>query len=51
MVQQPAFSAISSVPEASRTQSDFYVTWTSNAPVFIYGAVTDNKTGDAVFNR
>ena len=51
MVQQPAFSAISSVPEADRTQNDFYITWTSNAPLFVYGAVTDNKTGDAVFNQ
>ncbi len=51
MVQQPVFNAISSVPEANRTQNDFYVTWTSNAPLFIYGAVTDNKTGDAVFNQ
>ena len=51
MVQQSVFSAISSVPEANRTQNDFYVTWTSNAPVFVYGAVTDNKTGDAVFNQ
>ena len=51
MVQQPAFNAISSVPEANRTQNDFYITWTSNAPLFVYGAVTDNKTGDAVFNQ
>lgn len=51
MVQQPVFSAISSVPEANRTQNDFYVTWTSTAPLFVYGAVTDNKTGDAVFNQ
>ncbi len=51
MVQQPAFSAISSVPEADRTQNDYYVSWISNAPVFVYGAVTDNKTGDAVLNQ
>jgi hypothetical protein len=51
MVQQPAFSLISSVAEANRTQNDFYVTWTSTAPVFVYGAVTDNKTGDAVLNQ
>ena len=51
MVQQPAFNAIASVPEADRTQSDYYVSWTSNAPVFVYGAVTDNKTGDAVLNQ
>ena len=38
MVQQPAFALISSVPEADRTQNDFYVTWTSNAPLFVYGS-------------
>lgn len=51
MVQQPAFSLISAVPEASRTQSSFYVTWTATGPLFAYGAVTDNKTGDVVLNR
>lgn len=51
MVQQPVFSVISSVSEANRTQNDFYITWTSTSPLFIYGAVTDNKTGDAVFNQ
>lgn len=45
------FDVISSVAEAERTQNDFYVTWTSTAPVFIYGAVTDNKSGDAVLNQ
>lgn len=51
MVQQGAFALISNVPEASRTQNDFYVTWSANAPLFVYGAVTDNKTGDAVVNQ
>jgi hypothetical protein len=51
MVQQPAFSAISAVPEAGRAQNDFYVTWTSNVPLFVYGAVTDSKTGDAVLSQ
>jgi len=51
MLQQPVFNAISAVSEADRTQNDFYVTWTSNAPLFVYGAVTDNKTGDAVLNQ
>ncbi|MFA6958441.1 MAG: CHRD domain-containing protein [Thermoanaerobaculia bacterium] len=51
MVQQAAFALIASVPEADRAQSNFYVTWTSTAPLFVYGAVTDNKTGDAVLNR
>lgn len=51
MVQQPAFALISSVPSADQTQDNFYVTWTSNVPLFVYGAVTDNKTGDAVLNQ
>lgn len=51
MVQQPVFSLLSSVSEADRIQTDFYVTWSSTAPLFVYGAVTDNKTGDAVVNQ
>lgn len=51
MVQQPVFSLISSVPEASRTQNDYYVEWTSSAPLFVYASITDNKTGDAVLSR
>lgn len=51
MFQQPAFALIGSVPEAARTQNDFYVTWTSSAPLFVYASVTDNTTGDAVLNR
>ncbi|HVS31726.1 MAG TPA: CHRD domain-containing protein [Thermoanaerobaculia bacterium] len=47
-VQQGAFSLISSVPGADRIQADFYVTWTSTAPVFVYAAVNDNRTGDPV---
>lgn len=50
-LQAGAFDVISSVPSADRTQDDFYVTWTSSAPMFVYGAVTDNKTGDAVLNH
>lgn len=49
--QTAAFDLISSVAAADRTEDDFYVTWTSTAPVFLYGAVTDNKTGDAVLNQ
>lgn len=51
MFQQSAFGLISSVPEASRTQGSFYITWTSDAPLFAYASVTDNKTGDAVLSR
>lgn len=51
MIQQPVFAAIAAVPEVDRAQTDFYVTWTASAPMFVYGAVTDNKTGDAVLNQ
>ena len=51
MVQQTAFGLISTVPEGSRTQDDFYVTWTSSGPILVYASVTDNKTGDAVLNQ
>lgn len=50
-LQQAWFGLISSVPEPARAQEDFYVTWTSSAPLFVYGAVTDNRTGDAVVNQ
>ncbi len=51
MVQQPAFGLINTVPAGDQTQNDFYVTWSSDAPLFVYGAVTDNRTGDAVLNQ
>ena len=51
MFQQAAFALISNVPDASRGQNDFYVTWTAGAPLFVYASVTDNKTGDAVLSR
>ncbi len=51
MLQQAAFALFSGVAEADRTQNDFYVTWTSGAPLFVYASVTDNKTGDAVLNQ
>lgn len=51
MLQQAAFSLISGVAAADQTQNDFFVSWTSSVPLFVYGAVTDNKTGDAVLNR
>jgi hypothetical protein len=51
MLQQAAFGLLSSVPDASRGLNDFYVSWTSTAPLFVYASVTDNKTGDAVLTR
>lgn len=51
MSHQSAFALLSNVAEANRTQDDFFVTWTSGAPLFVYASVTDNTTGDAVFNQ
>lgn len=32
-----------------RNQNDFYVTWSATGPVFIFGSVVDNKTGDSLY--
>jgi len=47
-LQQAAFTLVAGVPDADRVQSNFYITWTSSAPLFVYGSVVDNKTGDSV---
>lgn len=39
---------LTNVAEADRIQPNLYVTWTSSAPLFVYGSVVDNKTGDSV---
>lgn len=51
MLQQDAFSLISAVAAGDRTQANYYITWSASAPLYVYGAVTDNKTGDAVLNQ
>jgi hypothetical protein len=48
-LQQAVFSLISGVTAAEQVQTDFYVTWTSTLPIFVYGAVVDNRTGDVVY--
>jgi hypothetical protein len=48
-VQQAVFSLISSVAASDQVQTDFYVGWTSTIPIFVYGAVVDDKTGDVVY--
>ncbi|HEX7151103.1 MAG TPA: CHRD domain-containing protein [Thermoanaerobaculia bacterium] len=48
MLQQGGFALLSNVPDADRVQPNFYVTWTASAPLFVYGSVVDNKTGDSV---
>lgn len=47
-VQQPAFGLIDTVPATDQVQSNFYLSWSSDAPLFVYAAVVDNKTGDSV---
>ncbi|HKR62351.1 MAG TPA: CHRD domain-containing protein [Thermoanaerobaculia bacterium] len=47
-LQQGVFGLLSNVPDANRAQSNFYITWSSSAPLFVYGSVVDNKTGDSV---
>jgi hypothetical protein len=48
-VQQAVFQLISSVAATDQIQTDFYVTWTSTIPIYVYGAVVDDKTGDVVY--
>ncbi len=48
-LQQAAFSLISSVAANDQIQTDFYVSWTSSLPIYVYAAVVDNKTGDVVY--
>ena len=48
-LQQGVFQLVSTVAQADRTQTDFYVTWTSTLPIYVYAAVVDNKTGDVVY--
>lgn len=47
--QQGVFNLIETVMEANRVQADFYVTWESSTPVFVYGTTVDNTTGDSVY--
>lgn len=47
--QVGAFDLINTVDAADQVQQDFYVTWRSTqGPLFVYAAVVDNRTGDAV---
>ncbi|HEU5249301.1 MAG TPA: hypothetical protein VFW15_04880 [Thermoanaerobaculia bacterium] len=48
-LQQAVFTLVSTVAPADRAQADFYVTWTSTRPIYVYGAVVDNKTADVVY--
>jgi hypothetical protein len=46
--QQGAFSLLSNVGAADQVQPNFYITWTSSAPLLVYASVVDNKNGDSV---
>lgn len=45
----PIFDIIASVPAESRVQADYYVTWESRGPIYVYASITGNKTGDGMF--
>ena len=47
-VQGAVFTLISGVAAGDQVQPDFYVTWTASAPIYVYGSVVDNRTGDSV---
>ncbi len=46
--QLPAFVLISATPPDEQSPANFYVTYTADAPLFVYGAVVDNVTGDGI---
>jgi hypothetical protein len=48
-VQQAVFDLFSTVLPADRAQPDFFVTYTTDGPLFVYAAVVDNKTGDGIY--
>ena len=45
-VQQSLFTLI---PVSDPEQDNFYVTFTSTLPVFVYATTVDNKTGDSIY--
>lgn len=48
-VQLGAFDLISTVTGNDRTQSDFYVAYSADGPLFVYSTLVDNKTGDGIY--
>ena len=42
------YQVITGVPAAERNQPNFLVTYSANAPVFIFSSVVDNKTDDGL---
>lgn len=49
MFQQGAFQLLNSVPVENQAQSEFYITYTASAPLFVWATVADNKNGDGIF--
>ncbi len=47
-VQGAVFTVIGGVAANDQVQPNFYVTYTASAPLFVYGSVVDNRTGDSV---
>ena len=47
--QQAAFDLIPPTVLGDTTQTDFYVTYSADGPLFVYGTVVDNRTGDGIY--
>lgn len=47
-LQQSVFELVDTVPEADRAHTNFWGRWSADGPIFVYAAVTDNRTGDAM---
>ncbi|MGE5716523.1 MAG: hypothetical protein ACM369_07735, partial [Acidobacteriota bacterium] len=48
-VQQAVFDLIQTNAPNDFSWDDFWVTYTTDGPLFVYAAVVDNKTGDGVY--
>jgi CHRD domain len=48
-VQQAVFDLIATTAPNDVFWDDFYVTYTTDGPLFVYSTVVDNKTGDGIY--
>ena len=48
-VQQAVFDLIQTTAPNDVSWDDFFVTYTTDGPLFVYAAVVDNKTGDGIY--
>ena len=46
--QAAVFDLVDEVPVEERGIEDFFATWSSTGPTFVYASITDNRTGDAM---